>query len=344
MKFNLVTTGIGSVPFLDIKETCKLIIDSFKKIPFWPQLVKRTIYEDMIIQFSEGIPFLKVDKEKRAIFAIKGDSPEKELLKFYERFLEEDISYFSISKDYAPGLYLMIDLVKKSDATFIKGQTVGPITFSASIRDQDGRSILSDNEIMDVCTKGIAIKGVWQVRKLKESGKNVILFLDEPYLASIGSAFSLISKEKVVNILKEVIGYIKQREDVLIGIHCCANTDWSMIFDSRPDIISFDAFGYMENFLLYRDKILRFIKDGGAIAWGIVPTTDADFEQKGNINKILKRLKIGFERLEEWGINREMLIRSSILTPSCGMGTMKEENAKKAIQLLEEIPIKIWEG
>jgi len=338
----MITTGIGSMPFLDVEETCRIIIDNFE-LPFWPQLVRRSIYEDMIIQFSEGIPFLKVDEEKRALFAIKGDSPEKELLKFYEHFLEEDISYFSISRDYAPGLYVMINLVKESDATTIKGQTVGPITFSASIRDQDERSILNDSELMDVCAKGIAIKGIWQARKLKESGKDVILFLDEPYLASIGSAFSLISKEKVTEILKEVISYIKQREYVLIGIHCCANTDWSMIFDSGPDIISFDAFGYMENFLLYRDEIISFIKNGGVIAWGIVPTTDSDFEERGDINEILKRLRNGFERLEEWGINREVLIKSSILTPSCGMGTMKEENANKAIQLLKKLSNRIWE-
>jgi len=68
-KFNFMITGIGSMPFLDVDETCLLIKENFPDMPFWPQLVKRSFYEDMIIQFSEGIPFLKVFEEKRTILA-----------------------------------------------------------------------------------------------------------------------------------------------------------------------------------------------------------------------------------------------------------------------------------
>ncbi len=336
-RFDFMITGIGSVPFLDVEESCLLIKENFPDMPFWPQLVKRSPYEDMIIQFSEGIPFLKVSEEKRAVFAIKGSSPEKELTRFYEMFFSEQLSELSISIKYAPGLYKMVELVKDSDASFIKGQIVGPITFAASIKDDQGKAIIGDNELMDVCVKGIAMKGLWQVRKLKEAGKRVVLFLDEPYLASIGSAFSTISKDNVIEVLKEVINYIREREDVLLGIHCCANTDWSMIISACPDIISFDAFGYMDHFLLYRDEILRFLKNGGNIAWGIVPTTDSDFEKKGDANSLFKILKKGIENIVKWGMPLKEVAEHSLLTPSCGMGTMKVENAKRVISTLAEI-------
>ncbi len=335
-EFDFMITGIGSVPFLDMDETCLLIKENFLNMPFWPQFVKRSPYEDMIIQFSEGIPFLRVSEEKRAVFAIKSNSPEKELTCFYESFFSEDLSGFRISKEYAPGLYKMVELVSDSDAPFIKGQTVGPITFAGSIKDQQGRTVIGDSELMDVCTKGIAMKGLWQVRKLKESGKKAVLFLDEPYLASIGSAFSTISKDKVVESLREVITYIKEREEVLLGIHCCANTDWSIIISAGPDIISFDAFGYMDHFLLYKDEILSFFKDGGNIAWGIVPTTDSDFEE-ADTDKLFKSLIKGLETIVEWGVDLKDVSARSLLTPSCGMGSMKPENARKAISILLEI-------
>jgi len=336
-KFNFMITGIGSMPFLDVDETCLLIKENFPDMPFWPQLVKRSFYEDMIIQFSEGIPFLKVFEEKRTILAIREKNSEKELTRFYVLFFSEEVQNFRISMKYAPGLYKMVDFLSDSNALFVKGQTVGPITFAGSIKDQDGKAIIGDSELMDVCTKAIAMKGLWQVRKLKESGKKVVLFLDEPYLAGIGSAFSVISRDKVVETLKEVISYIKKREDVLLGIHCCANTDWSVISSVRPDIISFDAFGYMNHFLLYRNEILDFLKNGGNIAWGIVPTTDSDFEQQGDVNKLFEKLKKAVETIVEWGVDLKKLCAHCLLTPSCGMGTMKIENAKKAISILREI-------
>jgi hypothetical protein len=126
--------------------------------------------------------------------------------------------------------------------------------------------------------------------------------------------------------------YVRERSDALIGIHCCGNTDWSMIMEAAPDIINFDAYEYMEHFLLYPDDISRFIKGGGTIAWGIIPTTNlADDE---SIENLFLKLKGGFERIIEWGIDAEMLAKGSILTPACGMGTMPVEAAKSGIELL----------
>ncbi len=335
-EFNFITTGIGSVPFVDIKETCDLIQELFPDMPFWPQFVKRNLYEDMIIQFSEGLPF-EIIKEKRMLAVKRDNNFEKKLLRFYEGFLAEDIDYFSISSEFASGLYEMVERVKAENTRFIKGQSVGPVTFAASVNDEDGKAVVNDPELMDVCVKGIAIKGLWQIKKLKESGKRPVLFFDEPYLSSIGSAFSTISREDVVGILQEVMKYVREREDVTIGIHCCGNTDWSMIIEAGPDIISFDAFNYMEHLLLYQKGLIGFLKGGGALAWGIIPTTDADFEQGRDVGLLFSRLKNALTQIEEWGIDLEVISQNSILTPSCGMGTMGPENAKRALELLSDL-------
>ena len=38
MRFDLEATGIGSLPFKEPKEACRVILDTFRAIPFWPQL------------------------------------------------------------------------------------------------------------------------------------------------------------------------------------------------------------------------------------------------------------------------------------------------------------------
>jgi len=335
--FDFAATGIGSVPFQDMEGTCKDILEGFPHLPFWPQFVKRSHLEDMSIQFSEGLPLLEISDKKRSL-SVSSKDREEELVGFYDHFLAEDIGHFSISRNYAPGLYIMLERITGEgchDGAYIKGQTVGPVTFAAGIIDLDGKPVLHNPDLLEAMTNGLAIKALWQTRELSRSGRRPIIFMDEPYLSGFGSAFSPIQRREVIDLLKTVMDYVRERSDALIGIHCCGNTDWSMIMEAAPDIINFDAYEYMEHFLLYPDDISRFIKDGGTIAWGIIPTTNlADDESMENL--VLK-LKGGFERIIEWGIDAEMLAKRSILTPACGMGTMPVKAAKTGIELLSRL-------
>ena len=211
--FNFQATGIGSVPFTESRTSCEKVLDLLPSIPFWPQLVKQSYLEDMNIQFSENLPLLELNHENRTLF-INREEAESAYVTFYERFMEEDTSYFSISREYATGLYDMIDLVKKNPekcGPYLKGQSVGPLTFAASVRDSEGKSALSDSNLMDALTKGLAIKALWQVNKLKETGKIPIIFFDEPYLTGFGSAFSAIERNEVIRVLSEVFGYLRER-------------------------------------------------------------------------------------------------------------------------------------
>ena len=335
--FNFLATGIGSVPFQEIEGTCREILKTIPSIPFWPQLVKRSFLEDMSIQYSEGLPFLEIDEEKRSLFISGRKSAESELVAFYDHFLSQDIDYFSMSKTYAPGLYALLELIEQgqNDASYIKGQTTGPITFASSITDVSGKSVLYNPEILEALVNGLAIKALWQVRKLEKSGKKTIIFIDEPSLAGFGSAFSPVERHVVIDNLRTVINYLREHSDTMIGIHCCGNTDWSMIIETGPDIINFDAFGYMDYFLLYPDNILQFLEGGGTVAWGIVPTSD--FTGLESLEDLFAKLNEGLHRVYEWGIGPQLLAQRSILTPSCGMGTMTPETARKCLNLLSQL-------
>ncbi len=338
VNFHFMATGIGSVPYQEIDSTCRDILEHLPLIPFWPQFVKRSYLEDMNIQYSEGLPLLEINEEKKALFIPSMDNAELKLVAFYERFLAQDIDYFSISRRYAPGLYTLIDLINKGikhDGPYIKGQTVGPITFAGGISDVNGKAILHNAELMEAMVKGLAIKALWQVRELGKSGRRPIIFLDEPSLSGFGSAFSPLQRNEVIDIHRTVIDYLKENSDTLVGIHCCGNTDWSMIIESCPDIISFDAFDYMDYFLLYPADIIKFIENGGNVAWGIIPTLN--LKRNESAENLFSKLKEGLKRVHQWGIDPEILAQRSILTPACGMGTIRPEAAKKCLDLLSAL-------
>ncbi len=335
--FHFTPTGIGSVPSLDVTDTCIRILDRCREAPFWPQFVRRTNLENMTIQFSEGFPLVEISGDGKSLI-LSSREREPELVSFYDRFLADDVEHFAISRDYAPGLFELVDLIQRNPGTYgpyIKGQTVGPVTFLGTVEGQDGKSLLHDLELREALVKALAIRALWQVRKLSTTGKKPILFLDEPYLSGYGSAFTPLDRHDVISLIKEVIDYLREREDVLLGIHCCGNTDWSMIFETGPDIISFDAFSHMDYFLLYPEAITRFIGRGGIISWGIVPTGEQ--AGKESAEGLASRIAEALTKFEKWGLDRKEVAGRSLLTPSCGMGTMNEKAGLEVLDLLKTV-------
>jgi len=320
---------------VDVEGTCRRILQTCPEMPYWPQFVRRTHLEDMTIQFSEGLPLLTL--EGKALVLSQGQM-EKELVSFYERYLADDIESFAISPEYAPGLYEMTTLVRQHPrevGPYIKGQTVGPVTLAAAVKDREGRFLFYYPDLVDACTKGLAIRALWQVRELSKTGKRPVIFLDEPYLTGFGSAFTPVQREDVVPLLMEIIDYLRQRSDALIGIHCCGNTEWPLIVEAGPDIISFDAFSYMEHFLLFSETISRFIREGGIIAWGMVPTFG--YTGKETVEGMLAKLQEGFRRLLRFGLAPDEIARRSLLTPACGMGTMNPAAASRVQDMLARL-------
>lgn len=333
--FNYMATGIGSVPFLDVEGTCKGILELCPDIPFWPQFVKRSPLEDMTIQASQGLPLIKLKRESGSIYLDPSDNQEDELINFYEHFMAEDTDYFAIDQEHASGLYTLLEMIRKRPhdyGPYIKGQIVGPITFAGSLVDSTGRSALTNSEIMDAIVKGLAIKAWWLVKTMSVKGKRTLLFIDEPYLSGYGSAFTPIQRQEVISYIGEVIDYVRSRSNAILGIHCCGNTDWSMIIETGVDIVSFDAFDYLDYFLLYKNEIIRLLRNGGAVAWGVVPTVH--FTGKETVGYLKARLEEGLHRFYEWGLDRDMVAERSLVTPACGVGSIEPHVANRIFELL----------
>lgn len=330
-----LATGIGSLPYKDTDVALDLIFKYAPKIPFWPQLPKRDARERMVAQCSQGLPCLRLNQKD---VSFDSSNQEQELTEFYEHIISEDVEYFRISADFAAGLRQFLGRLEKADLgqiEYIKGQICGPFTFAASINDSEGRPILHNPVFLQAVKEGLAMKARWQINLFKKFNKPIILFFDEPYLAALGSGFTALNRNEVVAGLAEFIEKIKSPE-ALIGVHCCGNTDWS-IFTEIPkiDIISFDAFNFLERILLYAEELLGFFKRGGILAWGIVPTEG--FGPEINARALAAKLKNAFNLLINKGIEQEMLKRRMIVTPSCGLGTLNYDKAESIFKCLDEL-------
>jgi methionine synthase II (cobalamin-independent) len=337
LSFNCIATGIGSLPIADPDKAAALSLAYLPEAPFWPQLPQKDFREHMDAQYSESLPGLRLDAAKKRFFFDTSKDLAPELEKFFERYIEKDYGFFRITEEYAAGFYAFIRSLKKgppAGARFVKGHITGPLTAGISFKDETGKDIIHNEVLLDAVVKGLAMKAAWQIRELKQFGKPVIIFIDEPAMESLGSAFSAVSSEVVAEKLNEIIAVIHELGGIA-GIHCCGNADWPMLFNTDVDIVNFDAFGYLERVLLYPDDIKTFYGRGGALAWGIVPT--GAFTGNETPEMLLAKLDVGMKRLEFHGVKRDVILRQCIITPSCGMGSLTPEQAEAILKLLKEV-------
>jgi hypothetical protein len=314
-----------------------MILNYLPQIPTWPQLPNTWYLESMYIQFSGGMPFVKLDPVNKRMFMDLSGDIYIELERFYERVIEEDLNYFAITRGYAGGLWAFMDRlwrIKPCELDFIKGQITGPISFGLMITDERKRSILYHEEVFDAVLKSLALKVRWQIRRLRLIWPRIIIFIDEPYLSSFGSAFINLNREQVVRYLDEIVSAIHQ-EGALAGVHCCGNTDWSILMDSDVDIINFDAFEYFQGMTLYTEQLQGFLNKGGVLAWGIVPTSP-----QAAVPSVDELRSIFLEKvntLVQRGLKKRQILKQALLTPACGMGTLSEQRAEGVLNTLVEV-------
>jgi hypothetical protein len=332
-------TGIGSVPFLSAEQACQEILSHESLIPFWPQLVQKDPREDMVLQYSPPLPCLKPDLEQNNLLYDPNCNREETLLLFYEKYLASDFSFFSLLPEFASGFYRLLEILPSLPPLirYVKGQIVGPITLGLSVKLSSDRFLIHDPELMDSIVKGLALQAIYQVKKFEDLKRKSIIFLDEPSLSGYGSAFTPLSRDEVIKILEETIQLIREQTDTLIGLHCCGNTDWSLLLSLDLDIINLDAFNFGRTFLLYPKEIMKFLGRGKAVAWGLVPT--AGCTGKETASGLLDHLASLFENLIGQGIDQDRLYTQALLTPACGMGTLSQEAAKDLLALLSEVSL-----
>ncbi|MBM4136025.1 MAG: hypothetical protein FJ241_04250 [Nitrospira sp.] len=323
------TTGIGSLPHTDPDEACKLVLEKFD-IPFWPQLPKLSFHESMIPQFSEGLPFIKNDEQKETLW-IERDS-SNDLMKFYETYSEDFSS--AISDGYAKGLQTFIHLVKDKQVKSLKGQITGPLTFTLGLKDSGGRLVYFDEELREISLMLLKAKMRWQIEILKPYAENIVIFIDEPILSALGStSYMGVAPEEALRLLRETSDAIKNAGGIP-GIHCCGKADWLLVINSGVRIISFDAYDYIETISLYPSEFTDFLRKGGYLAWGVVPTTEAIRDEHSD--SIKKKFDISVEKLSK-SIPSDLLLTRILLTPSCGMGSRSIEETLKVLKLLKSL-------
>jgi methionine synthase II (cobalamin-independent) len=333
IEFNCLPTAIGTMPHADPEEAYSLVAKYLPDLPHWPQLPKRSNLENMYVQFSQGFPGLVLEGDK--IHVERSGDFDSQLEQLYNANSENNPDNYGISAEYAAGLHTFLAL-KERQPKMVKGQSTGPISWGLCVTDREQRGILYDELLAEALAKFLRLKAMWQERFLSQISPDTIIFVDEPYLTSLGTAFVAIPNEQVTTLLEEVFSGIKG----LKGVHCCGSTDWALLLKTSTDVLSFDAYNYADSLSCYPAEVKAFLERGSNIAWGIVPN-DEEFLAKESPASLYDRLGEAMAPFSRDGTLFKQLVAQGLLTPSCGLASLSPEAAIRALELLSELSAKV---
>lgn len=337
----LLVTAIGSLPHDNAGSAIELILRSLPTAPHLPQLSRLDPREQMWIQFSEGLPGFKVDLENLKYYFDTSDEHTALVENFYESYLGiiegASSSVFEITHSYGLGIRMLLDKLEDKQFKFpvIKAQVTGPLSFALSVGDENGKPIFYHPLFRDVAVKGMGLKAIWLIEKFQPFAEKTIVFFDEPSLSAYGSsAFLGVSSADVIESLNDVFSMAASR-GALTGVHCCGNTDWSLLMQTNVDIINFDAVDYMESMAIYPKELSNFLERGGMLAWGVVPNDSRISQETAEMT--LQRLKKGVSVLEGKGVSKNLLLNRAVITPACGCAGLTLEEVEKVYDILSRI-------
>jgi hypothetical protein len=323
--------AIGSVPYTDADQAWSAVLRYFPHTPFWPQLPQRSYRENMYVQFSERFPGVTIEDQR--IYVDRRQDLDPGLERLYLAYLENDLAYGAIGPEFSAALAALQAgrVAFEPPLELLKGQVTGPVSWGLTVVDQNRRPLLYDEVLADAIAKHLRLKASWQEKVLSSHAANTLIVVDEPYLSAFGSAFISLSREQVVHYLQEVLAGISH----LKGVHCCGNTDWSILLETPIDVLSLDAYDYAASLALYPREVSAFLGRGGIIAWGVVPAGQP--AENETAESLVARLEQALDMLVEKGVPREALLRSGLVTPSCGTGSLSKALAERVFDLTAQV-------
>ncbi|MDN5346804.1 MAG: hypothetical protein PWP65_368 [Clostridia bacterium] len=344
---NFTPCGIGSLPYREPGPALKLIRECLPAIPHWPQLPLRGHEEHFLFQSLAPLIRLGLIKEEEGAmpyFTALEDGWTERLTAFYGFYLQleeggmEALSGFSIPERAAVGFYAFLqDLEAQGtgEARFLKGQVAGPVTAGLYLTDGTGRPAFYEPQLRDLLVKTTALQARWQIQQLSRFGLPVIIFVDDPAISAYGtSGHVAIQWQDLVEALKEIAGAIIAGGGIP-GVHSCSGVEWPIFFEAGYRIVSLDAYNFFTSLLVFASEVKTFLKEGGVLAWGLVPTYEQAWKETPM--SLSRRLEEYFEALARRGVPGELLLKQALITPTCGTGTLEPELAEHIYRLTAEL-------
>lgn len=349
-------TGVGSMPHAGAAECVDAAVSACPDLPFWPTRPLAVPAEEMIRQWALGLPGVGEAPgggEAPRAGPASGGGPAPGTRLAGPRAADAPAPLAWVGRERAPGrpglvaeaagtLDRFLRVLDSRPAGWLKLQATGPVALALALEAAGGRAIAVPSARGPLAL-GYAARIRSVVTRVREAlpGWKVLLVLDEPSLASPPVA----ERPRVALELWRALG--ATGADVT-GLHCCATPPWGLILDLAPQLVSFDAVRDGDA-ATDEPAFRRLVENGSAVAWGLVPAngTPAGATPAGPGAAGLDPDVLADRLLDlvEWtaGDYLPEVLARSLVTPTCGLASVSEDEAGRRLALAASVGPRAWE-
>lgn len=308
-------TGIGSLPYTDVTEAVEAVLDLTPELPAAPQLPARTPAEAMVTQILRGVPGVTIGRDGSVKVA--------------------DARRLALPDPSAPldrrawgGTLAFLDAVAARRGP-IKLQLAGPVTVGIAL----DRAGVPTDQAFDVAAAAVDQRARALVDQAKASAPHVplVVVFDEPGLVLAAKNRLPVSLTAATDLLSGRLAALGSAGAAVAGVHCCGPTDWTIVFDAGPDLVSLpvEAAAALDG-----GALAAFLDRDGLVIWGAIPT-DRPLGQRDDI--YWRRLSEVWCELSRLGSDPMQLRTQGLISPACGLGRHAPNQVAQVFRLVRTI-------
>ncbi len=312
-------TSIGSLPHLDSAEAIAFVLEHNPELPAAPTVPRGEPLELMIPQAAWGIHGVVVDEDGTisvpdpSVVDAAAPLGDRELLgrpfATWRRFLDAVAGRTEPIKLQLTGPHTL-------GLTLVAAGVPGAVAFTTAMRAVAQRAA----DLLDLADR-------------HAPGVPRLLVFDEPGLVGGLRAELPLTPDEVIDVLSGALAAVEGR--ALLGVHCCGPTDWRLVLQAGPDVLSLPVGAEIT---ASAGALNQFLERGGWVIWGAVATDGPLGEQT---SRSWRQLSSQWCELVQNGCDPVLLRRQALVSPVCGLALHDGATADHVFDLTRKLAEKI---
>jgi hypothetical protein len=315
-------TGVGSLPHREASDAAQFALTEYD-VPAIPTLPRRSPAEGMIAQAVLGIEGVALGQYGSIAVDVRRLDPVAPVVT-------------DLSQDSYTAFRAFLDAAVAAEWTGpVKWQFVGPVTLGVALT-RAGVAVGTSFAVAVRAVRAHLLVIADAVATALPHSQQLIM-LDEPWFGDVMSPGFPIAPDPAIDLLSGAMAAVESMATV--GVHCCAHdVDIASLLAAGPRVLSIPV---RENLADVAGYLVKFLEDGGRIAWGVVPT---DGPIAGTIERPARQLSALWGALVQRGGDPAVLRDRCLVTPHCGLGLHTPSVADRVCRLTREIGRRVHEG
>ncbi len=314
-----IATGIGGLPHRDAFDAAAFALQKME-LPAIPFLPRRSPAEGSMAQAMVGMQGITVGQYGSIAVDANLVDPLAPIVT-------------DLDHDAFLGFRTFLDLAREQQYIGpVKWQFVGPVSFGLALM-RAGVPMTEAFEAAVHCVR-TRVQHLLDAVEVALPGSRQLVFIEEPVLVDLMQPGFLIAPDTAIDLVSGALAMI-EGSSAISGLHVCGLTDIPSQLAAGPAILSLPVRPEIAESAGY---LMRFMEQGGYIAWGVVPTSGPIVT---SAERPWRHLCALWCELVQRGADPVLLREHAIITPECGLASHTPAVAERVHRCVAEVSSRV---